>query len=186
MCDLPVFKYNPDPVRLGVIKKERTHCPVCQQERAYVYTGPFYTTAQVRGICPWCIKDGSAAQRFQGTLQDYLAIEGISPDPSTPHTINYASDVIDELLERTPGYRGWQQEVWLSHCNEPCAIIDYVGWKEIAHLQEELMPDLSDIQSRWNISQTELQGLLTKPGDIQGYLFRCVKCNKHRLTIDAN
>ncbi|WP_308423119.1 CbrC family protein [Marinithermofilum abyssi] len=25
---------------------------------------------------------------------------------------------------RTPGYRGWQQEVWLSHCGEFCSFVE--------------------------------------------------------------
>ncbi|MEH6978944.1 CbrC family protein [Bacillus pseudomycoides] len=39
-----------------------------------------------------------------------------------------------ELIHRTPGYGGWQQEYWLSHCNDFCAFIGYVEWEEIAHL----------------------------------------------------
>ncbi|MGY3838657.1 CbrC family protein [Bacillus atrophaeus] len=35
------FKYNPNPVALNVISKEKTTCPVCKQEREYVYEGPF-------------------------------------------------------------------------------------------------------------------------------------------------
>lgn len=36
------------------------------------------------------------------------------------------------LLHRTPGYSGYQQKVWLSHCGDFCAFTGYVGWKEIA------------------------------------------------------
>lgn len=65
---LPSFKYCPDPLKTGMIQQRQTTCPVCQQVRAYVYAGPFYAEADARGICPWCIHDGSAAASYQGTF----------------------------------------------------------------------------------------------------------------------
>lgn len=186
MEKLPFFKYNPHVLALGIIEEETTQCPVCQQERAYVYKGPFYTTQQVRGLCPWCIKDGSAARKYEGEFQDFLAVEGISPDPSIPHSVTYPAEVLDELIERTPGYIGWQQEVWLGHCNEPCAFMAYVGWAEVASLQKELEDDLKHIREQWNITQAELEKILVNGGDVQGYLFQCVTCGRYRLTMDAN
>lgn len=109
---LPTFKYNPDPVSLNVIKKEPTTCPVCEKERDYVYHGPFYTVEDVEGICPWCIKDGSAAKKYDGTFQDDASCDDVDQE-----------EYIDELIFRTPGYRGWQQEYWLSHCGDFCAIV---------------------------------------------------------------
>ena len=70
MKELPTFKYNPNAERLGILKKEKTTCPVCGQDRNYVYQGPFYCIDEVEGICPWCIKDGSAAKKYDGEFQD--------------------------------------------------------------------------------------------------------------------
>ena len=70
MSQLPSFRYNPDALSLGIIKKESTHCPVCDQQREYVYEGPFFAEEEVEGICPWCIHDGSAAEKFKGEFQD--------------------------------------------------------------------------------------------------------------------
>jgi uncharacterized protein CbrC (UPF0167 family) len=68
--ELPKFKYHPDPIKNKVIEKAKTRCPVCNKQREYVYTGPFYSTEDVEGICPWCIADGSAAKKYSGEFQD--------------------------------------------------------------------------------------------------------------------
>lgn len=72
---LPNFKYNPDPIKLGVIIKEETLCPVCKETRDYVYEGPFFSEDDVEGICPWCIADGSAAEKCEGEFQDEESCE---------------------------------------------------------------------------------------------------------------
>ncbi len=183
---LPHFKYNPNALTSGIIAKEKTLCPVCNTEKDYVYKSHFYATADVSGLCPWCIKDGSAAKKYDGEFTDYLAIEGISADPSQPNTISFQKEHLDELIERTPGYTGWQQEVWLAHCNEPCAFIQYVGWKEIEHLQEELKEDIDNIISEHGLSQKEFENTLVNESDFQGYFFQCVNCGKYRLTVDCS
>ncbi|AOZ90705.1 hypothetical protein BK049_13765 [Bacillus xiamenensis] len=93
---------------------------------------------------------------------------------------------MDELIFRTPGYHGWQQEYWLSHCGDFCAIVQYVGWKEIEHLEEELSEDIEEICSGGNVTKENLKQWLVNGGDLQGYLFQCVHCKKHRLHIDAS
>ncbi|MFX0112894.1 CbrC family protein, partial [Bacillus pumilus] len=74
---LPTFKYNPDPVSLNVSKKEPTTCPVCEREREYMYHGPFYSVENVKGICPWCIKDGLAAKKYDCTFQDDASCDDV-------------------------------------------------------------------------------------------------------------
>jgi uncharacterized protein CbrC (UPF0167 family) len=71
---LPFFKYNADPIKLGVIKQELTICPSCGKKRDYVYNGPFYSVEEVEGICPWCVADGSAATKFNGEFQDIMLL----------------------------------------------------------------------------------------------------------------
>ncbi|WP_375005036.1 CbrC family protein [Bacillus velezensis] len=105
---LPTFKYNPNPVALNVISKEKITCPVCKQECEYIYEGPFYLIDHVEGICRWCIFDGSAAKLYDGEFQDPGRCDEVEND---------------ELIHRTPGYFGWQQEYWLSLCSDFCAIV---------------------------------------------------------------
>jgi len=175
MTDFPNFKYNPNALQLGIIKKEKTDCPVCGKTRDFVYAGPFYSVDEVEGICPWCIKDGSAAKKYDGEFQDSESCEPADKE-----------EYLIELTTRTPGYSGWQQERWLSHCGDFCALKNYVGWTDIKDLREELADDLNQIQSDYGLKQEDVEKYLVRNGSMQGYLFQCLHCGKHRLTIDTD
>jgi uncharacterized protein len=172
---LPEFKYNPGALSLGIIKKQETDCPACGHHSQYTYDGPFYTTEDVEGLCPWCIKDGTASEKFQGHFQDVDSCEPVEEE-----------EYKDELIKRTPGYSGWQQEQWLSHCGDFCAFKGYVGWKEIEGLKGELEDDLIRIKADWGLKQEDIEKGLLNGGDFQGYLFQCLHCKKHRLTVDMS
>jgi uncharacterized protein CbrC (UPF0167 family) len=175
MTQLPEFKYNSNAERLGIIKKEKTDCPVCGLERNYVYDGPFYSVNQIEGICPWCIKDGSAAKKYDGEFQDVASCDSVEKQ-----------EYLVELTTKTPGYSGWQQERWLSHCGDFCMLKDYVGWAEIIGLKEELTDDLNEIKSDYGLTEKELEKYLINKSGMQGYLFQCLHCGQHRLTVDTN
>lgn len=186
MKNLPNFKYHSHPLKTGSIVKKQTDCPVCHENKEYVYEGPFYSTEDVEGICPWCIADGNAAKKFDGEFQDYCSIEGISPKLNEPNTISYKKEDIDILISKTPGYSGWQQEVWLGHCDEPCSFEGYVGWKEIKEAGIDVEEDLDQQAKMYRMTKNEFCERLQNNGSIQGYLFKCVKCGKFRLTTDCN
>ena len=62
-------------------------------------------------ICPYCIKDGSAADKFDGSFNDIVVeFEGEVIDAEAART---PDKVIDELLHRTPGYSSWQGNQWI-------------------------------------------------------------------------
>ncbi|RAS74433.1 CbrC family protein [Priestia endophytica] len=171
--ELPVFRYNPNALELEFIEKEETLCPVCEKEREYTYTGHFYSVEDVEGICPWCIADGSAAKKYDGEFQDEGCCEDVEEER-----------LVEELIYRTPGYTGWQQERWLAHCGDFCAFIGYGRWPEIEPLREELQKDLQDIMSNYRLDNIEeLKKLLSKRS-AEGYLFQCLKCGKHRFCMD--
>ena len=50
---------------------------------------------------------------------------------------------LDELIHRTPGYSGWQQEYWRAHCGDYCAYLGNVGARELRALGvlEEVLDD---------------------------------------------
>lgn len=170
---LPHFKYHPDLLATGIIVKERTLCPVCRRSREYAYQGPFFSVANVEGICPWCIADGSAASAYDGEFQDSAGCEAVA-DPR----------FLDELVHRTPGYAGWQQERWLSHCGDFCAFLGTVGWADIKGIASELSDDIETSIGAAGITLRKFQRSLEDGGSHQGYLFRCVACGKHRLADD--
>src|SRR5262249_14365167 len=153
----------------GVIVRAQTLCPVCQRPREYVYRGPFYSVDDVEGICPWCIEDGSAARTYRGEFQDPASCEPVA-EPR----------FVDELVHRTPGYFGWQQERWLSHCGDCCAFVGTVGWEDIEHIASELMEDIEAAMGGPRMTLGRFQESLVRGGGHQGYLFRCLVCGRHR------
>jgi uncharacterized protein CbrC (UPF0167 family) len=162
---LPHFKYHPDPLATGNIQQRQTLCPVCEQVREYVYVGPFWAKDDVSGICPWCIKDGSAATKYRGAFQNPEDCEEAAPE------------FWDELLFRTPGYLGWEQPLWPIHHHDFCVFLGYMKWKEI---ESRLLEFAEDIDHDGIFSRTELYQIGNR---LEGYLFQCVVCGKHRLIV---
>ena len=173
---IPTFKYHPDPFGSKVFYKGEPHrCDCCGKETDVWYESPFYALEDVECLCPWCIADGSAAAKFNGEFQDCASIDHVS-DP----------EKVKELTERTPSYHGWQQEYWMAHCDDFCAFMGYVGWKEIEEMglaqeiEETYRQDLCGFEFA-DIRQYMVQG-----GSMQGYLFRCLHCGKHFLYADCD
>jgi len=184
MKKLPEFKYHPNPIETGAFKMDKTvKCSCCGQETDIYYTRPFYSEENIKAFCPFCIANGEAAEKFKGSFQDYSSIEGISPNPDEPNISDILKEAITEVTKRTPGYNGWQQEVWLNHCEDLCAFIAYVGWDEIKGKLSEFV-DLKADCSEINISINDLSKYLINGGSTQGYLFQCLHCKKYRLYID--
>lgn len=180
----PVFKYHPDPIRTGVFRfDKKIECDSCGKETNVYYSNPFYSAENVNAICPTCIANGEAAKKLKGSFQDYLGLEGILPDPNIDNTGKYKEEQIDELIYRTPGYCGWQQEQWLSHCDDFCAFVRYVGWEEIKNLVDDFV-DLEADCNDCGLNVEELPEYLYNGGSCQGYLFQCLHCNKYRLYFD--
>ncbi|MCB4490980.1 CbrC family protein, partial [Escherichia coli] len=95
----------------------------------------------------------------------------------------YPDEMLKELVERTPGYHGWQQEFWLAHCGDFCVFIGYVGWNDIKDRLDEFA-NLEEDCENFGIRNSDLAKCLQKGGHCQGYLFRCLHCGKLRLWGD--
>jgi len=173
--NLPYFKYHPDPLKTGLFKEKKGKCPICKKHREIIYVGPFYSEKEVKNLCPWCIKDGSAAKKYNGAFHDIHSIEKDFGNNKN----------LDELIYRTPGYKGWQQEYWLSHCRDFCAFLGYVKWKEISELKDELKDDIEKFITEMKLTHNEFEKSLSNGGFSQGYLFKCLKCGKFRLSCDT-
>lgn len=167
--ELPKFKYYPDPLGSGDIIKYETICPVCNQKREYKYIGPFLSKQGAEGICPWCIADGSAAKKYQGSFQLNELCEEVSNKKFK-----------NELLYRTPGYRAWLLGSWPSHCGDYCIYFGSVGWNETKDITE-LKGTFDNIRRKAGLTQPEFEETFVKEGYIEGHLFRCSKCGKYRL-----
>lgn len=174
---IPTFKYHPNPIETeAFIKGEPKECNCCGKMSEIWYRSPFYTAEKnINCICPECISNGAAAEKYNGEFQDSCNVDEIS-DPQK----------LDELIHRTPGYHGWQQEYWPAHCDDYCAFIGYVGWPELEELgiDTEIEESYGKDINGWDIEL--LKTNLINGGSMQGYLFKCLHCGKYRLHIDCD
>lgn len=174
---IPYFKYHPKPLETGAFKKGISQkCNCCGNNTGIWYEAPFYTEEDdVDCICPECISNGSAARKFDGEFQDSYSTDKVSD-----------SRKLEELIYRTPGYIGWQQEYWPAHCDDYCAFIGYVGWDDLVRIGID-----KEIEEYYG---TDVNGLdiellkkyMKNDGDMQGYLFKCLHCGKHLIQVDCS
>ena len=165
------FKYHPDPLGTGAFNNDKTViCDCCGNQTEVYYSGPFYSTSDVHQLCPECIASGAAAKKFNGEFQDSESTDEVS-----------GSDKLDELIHRTPGYCGWQQEYWLAHCDDYCAFLGYPTWEDLENdglageIEETYREDICGVDFEDAKYHLESEG---------GYLFKCLHCGKHFIYID--
>jgi uncharacterized protein len=175
--ELPLFKYHPDPISTGSIKPNNIQCVCCGNYRVYVYVGPVYARAELNeSICPWCIADGSAHEKFRAEFNDKASVGGYSYFTRK----SVSQDVKEEIAYRTPGFNGWQQERWLVHCNDGCEFLGPAGKREIeAFDSKELLESLrTDVE----MDEEEFKNYLNqldRDSSPTAYIFRCLHCGKY-------
>jgi uncharacterized protein CbrC (UPF0167 family) len=172
--DLPGFPYHPNPLATGSVEAFETQCASCGQRRGFIYRGPVYSVEEVVDrLCPWCIADGSAAEKFEAEFTDVGW--GVPPDVPPP--------VVQEVATRTPGFSGWQQEHWLYHCGDAAAFLGRAGWVELQRYPEAI----ESLRQEVGPSE-ELERYLTAldaDGDATAYLFQCRHCQRHLAYSDS-
>lgn len=173
--DLPFFKYHPNPLATGAFTQAQyaVVCDCCGCSTHIYYDGPFYSIEDINYLCPNCIASGAAAKKFDGDFQDDGCLE--------PKVLD--AEKIDELIHRTPGYSGWQQEYWRSHCGDFCAFMGYVGAAELKALGvlDEVLDD-----PQWSEEEKDLIKTSVNGGSLQCYLFKCLHCGKHMVWMDCD
>ncbi|AMW08146.1 hypothetical protein A4E84_00430 [Streptomyces qaidamensis] len=175
-ADLPFFRYHPDPLASGSIRASTETCACCKANRGWIYTATFYTAQDVRGrFCPWCIADGSAAERFAGDFTDSYGLDGVS------------ENVLHEVTRRTPGFHAWQDPHWLVHCQDAAAFVGEVGYAELAAHPEALDQLRNDMRLDGWHDESRLEHFLTSLGqEATAMLFRCTGCGAHLAYTDAS
>ena len=173
---LPTFKYHPDPLATGSIEPSATAaCACCGRVRGFVYTGPVYAVREYdRRICPWCIADGSAHATLDAAFHDEEAVGGGGDWDEVPPA------VIEEVAWRTPGFAGWQQERWWSHCGDAAQFLGRAGRAELEAAGPQAVEAIRESagfepgDEGWD----EFFASLDKDGSPTAYLFRCAKCGQ--------
>jgi uncharacterized protein CbrC (UPF0167 family) len=169
----PSFKYHPDPVGMGHVIESDTECACCRKVRGFIYTGPVYAVQDYsERICPWCIADASANEKLGASFTDEVGIGGGMWD-------NVSHEVVEEVAYRTPGFCGWQQEKWWTHCGDAAQFIGRAGHKELKALSPQAIAAIQESAGlsdgpKWN----EFFTALDKDGSPTAYVFRCSKCGR--------
>lgn len=171
MDQLPSFRFHADPLGTGSVEESTNVCVCCKRARGFVYVGPVYSEEEYSEcICPWCIADGSAHEKLGATFQDDVQIGGGEWDP-----VPQAS--VDEIAYRTPGFSGWQQERWWSHCQEAGCFIGRAGHKELLAAGERAIAAIRESTGiTSDLEWEEFFKDLDKHSGPTAYLFRCLRC----------
>ena len=170
---LPHFPYHPDPLATGsLVEGEAKVCPSCGKESNIYYDLMPYCIDNIKNLCPFCIANGLAAEKFDAEfVQDAEGQGELDPEK-------------DQLLFcQTPGYSSWQGENWLSCCQDYCAYLGTVGTRELKDMgiAEQV---LADYEERGEYQ--DIEEYLVKDGSLCGYLFRCLHCQKYQIWVDAD
>ncbi|MDX2060828.1 MAG: CbrC family protein [Gemmatimonadales bacterium] len=168
---LPRFTYHPDPIGTGSVVASAATCRACQQARGYVYAGAPYAKEELEGaICPWCIADGTAAARFDAEFVDADGVGDYGGWDRVPES------VVEEISKRTPGFMGWQQERWWTHCGDAAEYLGRAGRRELAARWSGAI-DLLRVDSGYEGEEWEKYlAALDAEGSPTAYVFRCRHC----------
>lgn len=175
--ELPIFKYHPDPIATGSVRTSDAQCLSCGRVRGFIYVGPVYAIEELHeSLCPWCIADGSAAERFDAEFTDI----GWGVPADVPREVRL------EVFRRTPGYSASQQDHWLYHCGDAAAFLGPVGVGELANY-----PDAREMLSHdhnrdgWSLEQSvSYLTNLRRDASPTAYLFKCLGCGRHLAYSD--
>lgn len=175
--EIPYFKYHLDPIKTGHAKRRDFNCVCCNRPSEYAYHGPQYSSRdQEDSLCFECIKSGAAAEKFN------LNFNWINGEAD-----NIDSIEIEELEKRTPGYGGWQQPIWLTHCSQIAQFQGNFTADELLERFDELKFDIKENFGR--MYDAALLDIIQSPDRIRvdnpAFLkFQCLACNKILAHVD--
>ena len=170
---LPAFRYHPDPLATGSIVASDASCRCCGQARGVVYSGPVYAEEELDdALCPWCIADGSAAARFGAEFVDGAGVGGYGQWDPVP------AAVVVEVSQRTPGFSGWQQERWWTHCGDAAEFLGPSGAAELRARWAAALPSIQADVGYTGADWEEYVDALDRERGPTAYVFRCRHCGQ--------
>lgn len=180
MSELPDFPYHPDPVATGAFERRTHTCRCCEKTSGWAYSVAPYAREDLRDrLCPECIADGSAAERFSARFTALVAND-------VPAGVDPA--VVSTIVTRTPGFAGWDRERWLFCCDDAAAFLGPCGWEELEG-HPEVVEDLTRQAEAGGMVAEDAAafvGSLDIDGAATGYLFGCRSCGRLLAYADSD
>jgi len=171
----PLFRYHPDPIASGSVMGSQTECLCCEQKRGFIYTGPVYSEDTLeRKICPWCIANGQAAEKFEAVFTDQTGIGGDE----------LAIETQEKVARRTPGFTARQQERWLSCCNDAAAFLGPMGYEELKKLGPEVAAAVKEYTRLEDGEWVGYFRLLKRDEAPTAFIFQCLHCSAIKAYTD--
>lgn len=180
VMDLTKFTYHPDPIASGSVQASEAACRCCRKKRGFIYVGPVYSEHDGLddALCPWCIADGKAHEKFDASFTD----EAGFPD-------EIPRGVIEEVAYRTPGFNSWQEGQWLTCCSDATAFLEPVGYPEIKSRYPQSEGGLvTYIVQEMGISGAaaiRLLQSLSRNASPTAYVFKCRHCDNQPAYVDC-
>ncbi len=170
---LPTFRYHPDPLDTGSIVPSSNACRSCGQARGYIYDGSPYAEEELEAaICPWCIADGTAAQQFDAEFVDAAGIGDYG------RWERVRAEVVEEVSRRTPGFSGWQQERWWTHCGDAAQFLGRAGRTELEARWPGAVEAVREEAGYDDEEWKEYYAALDREHGPTAYVFRCTHCGQ--------
>ena len=101
----------------GSLRKSDHICECCGQSWGTLYQGNIYTKHHVTNVCPWCIADGSATDKFGATF-----IDGSFCNDELRY-VSLTDQANREVFGCTIGFATFNAIGWWVHCGEPAEYV---------------------------------------------------------------
>ena len=114
---LPSFPYHRDPVASGSLRASDETCECCGPARGVLYDGVVYSRVDVASLCPWCIADGRAADKYDATFFDADFCD------DDLNRVELPAKYYRAVFACTIGFATFNPIGWWVHCGEPAEYI---------------------------------------------------------------
>jgi len=131
-----------------------------------------YALDDFETVCPWCIADGSAHEKLGLEFTDRESIGGGEWE-------SVSGEIVDEVAFRTPGFSGWQQERWFTHCGDAAEFLGPMGKEQLEQVGPEAV-EVVRLESGYEAKEwaNYYNSLNLRTGPATAYLFKCCHCGK--------
>lgn len=174
--EFPHFRYHPNPILTGMVVESSKVCVCCSQYRGFIYIGPVYARGDhEESLCPWCIADGSAAQKLDASFADDRPLQ----------QAKVSDAVVKTVSRQTPGYISWQTDEWLSHCDDAAAYCGDASAQDVASM---LPSEKFRFLAKYKLDEDEWEEIrpsYSAGGDPGIYKFQCIHCGEVLFGMDC-